>query len=577
MDRSGAERPERGRRIGRYVVRRRVGLGGFARVYRALDPELEVEVAVKLLKPELAADPHTVERFRREASTVARLRHPHVITVLTVGRLTEPFDGAPADTPYLVMDYLPHSLAERLRQQGALPESELLRVGEEVARGLAYAHQLGVVHRDVKPDNILFADDGRAVVTDFGIAGAVQGDSAAAGRAGSVTAGATAEATTGAVPQLVLGTPSYFSPEQARGLSLDGRSDVYALGVTLYQAATGTLPFPGENWYGVMRRHVEEPPVAPRVHNPALTPVTEAIVLRCLAKEPEERFASADELAGALALARAAVTGAAGQRAAAGESAETMAVVALADGAVVRRARRTAASARSGSRRGLAAAAVAAVLAGGALVAQLLRSDDRARTRERLTAADTVALPAPAPLDTGILRAPVDTFPSSAARVVLPGRLAVAAPPEARVSLDGVELSVRTASGTWASDSLPPGRHVVRAVVSAIPGCPTATVSEAVEVAAGRRRAVRLEPLGCGRVTFDVRPTPARFVLTPVGARVRAVERGREGMLPLAEPLLLPAGEYRLQISARACAEYDERLRVEAGEGIQRERIPLIC
>ncbi|MBV9879462.1 MAG: serine/threonine protein kinase, partial [Gemmatirosa sp.] len=216
-----------GRRLGRYLVRRRLGAGGFARVYLAWDPDLEIEVAIKVPKPQLADDPGAIDRFRREATTAARLRHPNVVTVLTVGRLEQPFDGAPADTPYLVMDYLPETLTGRLAATPILPEPEWLRIGEEVARGLAYAHAQGVVHRDVKPDNILFGRHGEAVVTDFGIARAV------------------IEGATPASRSIVVGTPEYFSPEQARGLPLDGRTDIYGLGVTLYRAATGTLPFTG--------------------------------------------------------------------------------------------------------------------------------------------------------------------------------------------------------------------------------------------------------------------------------------------------------------------------------------------
>jgi serine/threonine-protein kinase len=543
------ERPERERRIGRYIVRRRVGMGGFARVYRALDPELEVEVAVKLLKPELATDAITVERFRREASTAARLRHPHVITVLTVGRLDEPFDGAPAGTPYLVMDYLPHSLAERLTSARVLPEDELLRVGEEVARGLAYAHQHGVVHRDVKPDNILFAADGRAVVTDFGIARAVQGDASGASR------------------QVVLGTPSYFSPEQARGLPLDGRSDVYALGVTLYQAATGTLPFPGDDWYGVMCRHVEETPEAPRVHNPALSAVTEALVLRCLAKAREDRFASADELAGALAAARVAEHAELARRATPGTGPETLAVAPLPD----RPTQTVPATRTRGRRLGFGAVALVGV-AGAILGLQALREGAGPRTRARLAQTDTVVAEPPAAPDSAVpLIASSDTVVERPPSAVLAAGLTILAPADARLALDGTELAGD--SGRWESDSLQPGRHVVRALVPAIVGCPTASVSQALVLTAGERRIARLQPIGCGRVALDVRPTPARFTLTAVGGR----ERAREGTLPLDEPLLLPAGEYRLQISARACAPYDERLRVEAGEGVHRERIPLYC
>ena len=132
--------PAAGRHLGRYVVRRRLGAGGFARVYLGWDPDLEIEVAIKVPKPQLADDEGALERFRREATTAAKLRHPNVVTVLTVGRLEEDFDGAPPETPYLVMDFLPESLAGRLAASPILPESEWLLIGAQVGRGLAYAH-----------------------------------------------------------------------------------------------------------------------------------------------------------------------------------------------------------------------------------------------------------------------------------------------------------------------------------------------------------------------------------------------------------------------------------------------------
>jgi serine/threonine protein kinase len=267
-----------GRHLGRYIVRRRIGAGGFARVYLGWDPDLEIEVAIKIPKPQLAEDEGALERFRREATTAARLRHPNVVTVLTVGRIDERFDGVPTDTPYLVMDYLPESLASRLTATPTLPEAEWLQIGAEVGRGLAYAHSRSVIHRDIKPDNILFGRHGEAVLTDFGIARAV------------------VEGMTAASRSIVVGTPEYFSPEQARGLPFDQRTDIYGLGVTLFRAATGALPFTGVDWYAIMRQHVEDAPPAPRSLNPALSVEAERLILRCLAKAPDDRYQRVDDL-----------------------------------------------------------------------------------------------------------------------------------------------------------------------------------------------------------------------------------------------------------------------------------------
>jgi serine/threonine-protein kinase len=517
--------PERS--LGRYRVRHRVGAGGFARVYRAYDPELELDVALKILKPELAAEPETVERFRREASTAAKLRHPNVVTVLNVGRLDEPFDGAPAGTPYLVMDFLPSSLEKRLAERGSIPEAELARVGEDVARGLAYAHERGVVHRDVKPDNVLFAADGRAMVSDFGIARAVDA------RASSVSR------------QVVLGTPSYFSPEQARGLPLDGRSDIYALGVTLYQAATGALPFGGDDWYEVMRQHVETVPRSPRERAPQLTPTFEAVLLRCLAKDPGDRFQSASELADALSALRAH-----------GAEAATVAVPAFPTRAQPARRGRWIA--------GVLLGATAAAALGG----WLYLSDGGATTRARLAPG---ALPR---VDSSVVAAPApDTlaggggFVDSMLTVPSVATLIVDAPPTATVSVDGTTLP----RSAWDGDSVKPGRHVVRGSVRSLDGCPTAIDRQTVDLAAGEQRTVQLRPTPCGELSLDVRPTRARFAITP--------KRGgaaREGALPLGAPLVLPEGWYQLAVEASLCAPYNDSVRVAAARPT---RIPirLIC
>src|SRR5688572_14951219 len=177
------------------------------------------------------------------------------------------------------MDYLPSGLANRLETTQSLPEDYVLRVGVDVARALGFAHREGVIHRDIKVDNILFDNHGNAVVADFGIARALSGYSNQTGT------------------NMVVGTPQYFAPEQARAKPLDGRADIYSLGVTLYRAATGRLPFEGDDWYEIARQHVEEPPPPPRSINPDLTPAFEAAILHCLQKQADDRPATGELLA----------------------------------------------------------------------------------------------------------------------------------------------------------------------------------------------------------------------------------------------------------------------------------------
>jgi serine/threonine-protein kinase len=176
------------------------------------------------------------------------------------------------------MPRLAGSLEAALGESTAVEEERIIAAARDIARALAFAHETGVIHRDIKPQNILFDDD-RAILSDFGIARAVAGYVSTTGK------------------QLVLGTPHYISPEQARGMPLDGRTDIYALGVTMYRAATGELPFRSSDWFELARLHVEEPPVPPRTRKPELSKPLERIILTCLAKDREERYLSAAALA----------------------------------------------------------------------------------------------------------------------------------------------------------------------------------------------------------------------------------------------------------------------------------------
>ena len=254
----------------RYAIEREVGRGGMAEVYVARDQLLDRLVAVKVLDRELAADPTFVERFRREAQAAANLTHPGIVAVYDWGE-----DG---DTYFIVMEYVEgHTLRDLLRTHGRVPTMEAARIAAEIADALAFAHRNGVVHRDVKPGNILLTEAGQVKVTDFGIARAGNGE---------------ALTKTGAV----MGTATYFSPEQAQGLALDGRADVYSLGVVLYEMVAGVPPFTGDNPVSVAYKHVRERPTPPSRVAPELPGAMDRIVLTALAKDVEQRYQSAADL-----------------------------------------------------------------------------------------------------------------------------------------------------------------------------------------------------------------------------------------------------------------------------------------
>jgi eukaryotic-like serine/threonine-protein kinase len=261
----------------RYRLGSLLGVGGMAKVYLADDRVLERQVAVKVLSPPYAQDPMFVERFRREARAAARLSHPNIVAV---------FDsGSDAGEHYLVMEYVAgQSLAELLHRQGRLTPRRAAELAVEVCAALAAAHAQGLVHRDVKPANVLVDADGRVKVADFGI----------------VKAAATATLTgTGTV----LGTAAYLSPEQAQGGPVDARSDLYSLGCLLYELLCGTPPFGSgadSPPVAVATRHLHQPPEPPSAHNPQVDAGLDAVVLTALAKEPAQRYQSAVELQDAL-------------------------------------------------------------------------------------------------------------------------------------------------------------------------------------------------------------------------------------------------------------------------------------
>jgi serine/threonine-protein kinase len=258
-----------GRTVGPYRLERLLGQGGTAWVFagRAVDG---TPCAVKVLKPQYAGDPQFDSRFRKEAETAAQLQAPNIIRIRAVARSGEHV--------YFAMDLCADSLAARIQREGPLPERDIVRIASDVTRGLAFAHTQGVIHRDLKPDNILIHSDGSAVISDFGIARAVSGYVASTG------------------VNMTIGTPQYLSPEQAQGRALDPRVDFYALGVTLFKAAMGEVPFASTDWFELARMHVEDAPPSLRRKRPELSKRFERVVLKCLAKHPDDRYRDATEL-----------------------------------------------------------------------------------------------------------------------------------------------------------------------------------------------------------------------------------------------------------------------------------------
>ena len=257
----------------RYELHERIGRGGMADVFMARDLLLDRDVAVKILFPEHAVDPNFVERFRREAQSVAGLNHPNIVGVYDWGQT--------GNTYFMAMEFVKgRTLAEVLRRQGRLTARSAASVGGSIANALAYAHRNNVVHRDIKPANILMASNGDIKVVDFGIARAL--DSAHDG--GLTQDGA------------VMGTATYFSPEQAKGDGLDLRSDLYSLGIVLYELVTGKPPFSGESALATAYKQVHDVPTRMKDHAADVPPALEAIVSKCMAKEPTRRYATAEQL-----------------------------------------------------------------------------------------------------------------------------------------------------------------------------------------------------------------------------------------------------------------------------------------
>ena len=272
---------------GRYQVGRRLGEGGMSYVYRAQDVEAGTTVAVKILLPRLSRDPAAVERLRREATIATRLDHPNVCPILRMGEADRAI--------YLVMPYLEgEPLSEHETRRGPFPLAEGIPLLVQICHGLQHAHELQIIHRDLKPENVMLVPDGtthtgesryRAVVMDFGLAKERR---------------TTPEVAKLTATGIVLGTPEFMSPEQIRGKPLDGRSDVYAVGILAFELFTGQLPFAGKSAQETMIARLRGSPARLRDVRAELPARLETIILRCLAINPAERFQSMDELAHAL-------------------------------------------------------------------------------------------------------------------------------------------------------------------------------------------------------------------------------------------------------------------------------------
>jgi serine/threonine-protein kinase len=264
---------------GRYRVEARIGSGGMGEVYRGVDTVLDRTVAIKILLPQFARDISFVDRFRREAQAAARLNHPNLVGIYD--------SGADGETQFIVMEFIQgRTLEDFLSTGGRFTTTHAVEVAEKICDALAYAHVAGVIHRDIKPANVMVTRKGEVKVMDFGIARIV---------AGPQTAPQTSA---------VLGTAAYISPEQAQGQPVDGRSDIYSLGAVLYEMLTGKPPFTGDSPVAVAYKQVNESPVLPSVANREVSPLLDAVLMRALAKNPANRYQTADDFRADLERAR---------------------------------------------------------------------------------------------------------------------------------------------------------------------------------------------------------------------------------------------------------------------------------
>ena len=260
---------------GRYRVEKELGKGSMGVVYQAHDPQIDRLVALKVLRSDLVTSEDFVQRFLKEARAIGRLSHPSIVTVYDVGR--------DHGTIYIAMEFLAGDPFHQVMKEKEFSEKETVQLGIQVAEVLDYAHQAGIFHRDIKPSNIILSSHGQIRITDFGIAHIEDPSAPQLTKAGEV-----------------LGTPAYMSPEQVSGQPIDGRSDLYSLGVILYEMSTGRRPFRGENLTALLMAVIQETPRDPIEINSAVSPELSQIIMKCLRKNPDERFQTGKALAKAL-------------------------------------------------------------------------------------------------------------------------------------------------------------------------------------------------------------------------------------------------------------------------------------
>ena len=264
-----------GKTLGQYQIVEQIGVGGMATIFKAYQPSIDRYVAVKILPSQLAEDENFVKRFAHEAKAIAALEHPHILPVHDFG--TE------GKLNYMVMRYVEGGTLSNLMGK-SIPHERIVQIVGNVARALDYAHEQGVIHRDIKPSNILIDKHGEVLLTDFGIAKMVEGSSST-----QLTAAGS-----------ILGTPAYMSPEQAQGQKIDGRSDIYSLGVVLYELLTGRPPYEAETPFAIVLKHINDPLPPPRSVKPDIPEPFERVVLKAMSKDPTQRFETASDMEQAL-------------------------------------------------------------------------------------------------------------------------------------------------------------------------------------------------------------------------------------------------------------------------------------
>jgi serine/threonine-protein kinase len=522
--------PERliGRTLGKYRVESLLGTGGFAWVFAAADPDLDIVVALKVLKPQYAGDAEFEDRFKREASTAAKLKHPNIIKIYAV--------GAEQQSAYFAMDLYAHKLTQQIQVMGCLPEPSLLKLGLDISSALGFAHRQGVIHRDIKTDNILFDDHGNAIVADFGIARAAADYAEHTGT------------------NVIMGTPQFFAPEQARGLKVDARADIYSLGVTLYVAATGELPFSGTDWYDIATKHVHEAPRPPRSLNPLISAEMERIILKCLEKDPDNRYSSADLLYAEFeTLAR--------RRA--GEDNATTIMVAT---PVTGRNQTIRPAGGRGKSRALSTLAYLFAFAGAAgIFAAVDHRSVRPVYTARSAGTEVWGDSQNASPDSSIQ---LSADSGTAAAATAGGRRAGGSPPatgvaryaftvnapgNASIVVNGTVVGV----GSWHVDTLPGGNYRVTAQLPMQRECEWGKDSTLVVLSETGPQSISLSPQLCGSMLLSAtRGEGGSELIARYDVRSDSGALIKEGRLPYGQSIVLPAGTHQLTISATLCLPF---------------------